>query len=156
MLEDTGADADLADLAKVRADLHRIADAHGSLEGEQQAGDEVVDDVLQTEADADAQRAAENGEAAELDARGSDGEKERSGDEGIAHEGPDRDGHSAPEIHPIEDVELDDAGDEASEHDPGPQHRAEEATVPSESEASPRWIVAPRARVRPLRRGAQR
>jgi hypothetical protein len=58
-----GADADAAHLAGQLSDLDRVADLNGSLEQQDQSGDEVVDDVLQPEADADAERAGERRKA---------------------------------------------------------------------------------------------
>ena len=46
------------------------------LDEQDQAGDEVVDDVLETEADSDAERAGEKGEFREIDSRRTERQEE--------------------------------------------------------------------------------
>ena len=58
---------------------HPVADADRPFGQQDQAGNEIVDDRLQAEADADAERAGDDGEVGEVEARR--GEREARGDD---------------------------------------------------------------------------
>jgi hypothetical protein len=60
--------ADLDDLGPDLVDLDPVADLERPFDEEDQSGDEVLDDVLQPEADADAERRAERGQRRRADA----------------------------------------------------------------------------------------
>jgi hypothetical protein len=57
---DAGANANAFDDTRGIADLYDVADADGALEKQNQTGNEIVEYILQTESDADAERANEN------------------------------------------------------------------------------------------------
>jgi hypothetical protein len=79
-----GADADGAHFAHQLAQLYGIADADGTLEDQHQTRHEVVDDVLQTEADADAERAREQRDLTHVHAGSTHRHQEPEGQHEIA------------------------------------------------------------------------
>src|SRR4030095_13912861 len=81
-----GPDADPSHLALNLADLDGVAHAHRSLEEQYQARNEVVDDVLQAEADADAEGAAEHRDPIEIDAQSKEGQDEPDRDDRVLDE----------------------------------------------------------------------
>src|SRR5580700_1609134 len=65
-LDRAGANPDAGDLAGVAVDFDDVIDVNRPLKLQDQAGDKIVDDVLQAEAEADADRASEHGEFIQL------------------------------------------------------------------------------------------
>ena len=67
-LHRTGTDTDARDLASGAVDIENVTDVNGTLELQDESGDEVVDDVLQAKADAHTQCAGEHGELVQFHA----------------------------------------------------------------------------------------
>ena len=66
----------MLDLAGDVADHHRVTDLHRPLEQQDETRDEIVDHVLQAEADADAQGAGEDRRLGQVDAEDAQGDEE--------------------------------------------------------------------------------
>ena len=79
-----GAHADAAHEALLVADDDAVADLDRPLDQQDQARDEVVDDRLQAEADADRQRAGDDGEVGDVEAGVGDGEQGGERDADVA------------------------------------------------------------------------
>ena len=85
-------------------DLDDVAELHRTLESEDQPGHEIVDDVLQAEADADAERAGNDRQPGEIEARGGDGQQEAEAEHGVVDEQRDRIGQAAGQRQPRKHV----------------------------------------------------
>ena len=85
-------------------DLDGVAHADRSLEQQDKARHEVVDDVLQAEADADAQRAAEHRDPIEIHAQGQQGQDEPDRDDRVLGEIRKRVGQAGSEVHAREHI----------------------------------------------------
>src|SRR6185436_7659623 len=83
------ADADALDLSGQRTDLDQVAHADRSFHDEDQPGYEVVDDVLQAEADAHAERSGNESDLRRIDAERGQGEYGADDDNNPAGEGDD-------------------------------------------------------------------
>jgi hypothetical protein len=66
-------------------DLHRVADLDRALEKQDQAGDEIVHDVLQAEAEAHAERAGEHRVVAQVDAHRAQRHEKADDQDGVMH-----------------------------------------------------------------------
>ena len=89
--------SDFADLALQIADLNQVSDVDATLQEQNQPGHEIRHHVLQTDPDADAERAGQDGDAVEVDAQRRDREDEPDEDDGVANEGRDGVWHSTGE-----------------------------------------------------------
>ena len=85
-----GAGVDAAHEALVLADHHPVADADALLPQQDQAGDEIVGDALQAEADADREAAGDPGEPVGVDAEPRSRRDQRHHDANVAEDGADR------------------------------------------------------------------
>ena len=74
----------------VLADDHPVADANAALPEQDQPGDEIVDDALQPEADADGEAAGDPGDPLGVDAEPRAADDQRDYDAEIAEDGADR------------------------------------------------------------------
>ena len=75
-LDRAGADTDASDLSGVGVNFDDVVDMDGPLKLQNQARDEIVDNVLHSEADADAKRSGQHGELVELNAADVNGGQE--------------------------------------------------------------------------------
>ena len=66
VLDGAGADANASDLPGIGVDLENVVDVDGPLELEDEAGNEIVDDVLQAKAEADADCAGQDSKLVKL------------------------------------------------------------------------------------------
>ena len=109
------------------SDLHLddIADFHRSLKEKDQTGDEVVHDVLQTEADADTERAGEDGELRHVDSERGDRDKKSNEQNDVMQQGRDRVGRPAVKMEPIVNILLEQEADETREQRRDPDRQDE-------------------------------
>ena len=78
-----GAHADSLHDPHIAADLDPIADLDRPLDQQDQAGDEIVDDILETETDTDRQRARDNRQIGKIDAEHGDPNHRRDDDANV-------------------------------------------------------------------------
>src|SRR5262245_12389457 len=125
-----GADADPLHLAGEGAKLDGVADLDRALEEEDQAGDEVVDDVLQPEADADAEGTGDDRDAREIEAERREAEEEADQQDDVVNQARESGGDAALELHAREDVLLEDhaRGRGQDEGDPDDEPEDEEVS----------------------------
>jgi hypothetical protein len=118
--------------------LNGIADPDGPLEQDDQPPDEVIDDVLQAEPDADSERSAQDGHPIEVHAQHEERQDEADEDDGVAEQARQRIRQGCAEIETRKDVLL--------EHEAG-QGREEELLrhAPSSGQ-NPRGMIAGRGR----------
>ncbi|MCY1544236.1 hypothetical protein D9M68_801000 [compost metagenome] len=82
-----GADTDLADRAGQVADGHHIADAHRPFEQDDQAGDEVGENLLQAKTQADRERCHQPLQLVPTDPEGRQGDNEADADDQVGQQG---------------------------------------------------------------------
>ena len=87
-------------IAEEVVELDPVAHADRPLEEQDHARDEVVDHVLQPEADADAQRAEQQGHPIEGEADRAHGDHEADHEDRVAGEGGEREGHAGRHAQP--------------------------------------------------------
>ena len=80
------AQTDLAHLAGHAADFHPVADGDGPFGQDDDAADEIVDDVLEAEADADAQRAGDHRQRTQVEPHHDQRHVETQSDDAVAHD----------------------------------------------------------------------
>src|SRR5262249_12845833 len=90
-----GAHADPRDLTLQIADLDDVAHVDRPLEQEDEPGHEIVDDALQAEADADAERAGQDGDLGEVKPEYAEGEQEAEGQDPVIEQARDGGGDAA-------------------------------------------------------------
>src|SRR5690606_28295907 len=98
LAEHACAEADAVERAGKFTDLHHIAHFYGPFKEEDHPGNEIVDDVLQAKADADANRAADQRKLGEIDAKRRDGEEKCSDEDEVMQGGRDGVTHAAAQI----------------------------------------------------------
>ncbi len=101
--QDGGARADLRDLRGELVDLDPVADLEGALDQDDQARHEVLDDVLQAEADPDPQRGAEGGEGRRPDPDRLQGHERAEDEHRVAREAPQHVAHADRQVGPREE-----------------------------------------------------
>ena len=116
-LDVCGAGTDFEDLAGLAVDGDDLVDLYGSLEHQDEARDEVVHDVLGTEADAQRERPAEDCEDGERDLCDLQGDDGCDDEQEVVEDGLDRAGGSFVDLHAGEYFFADPAGDELGEDD---------------------------------------
>ena len=131
-----GADADALDLPAAVGHLDRVADLDGALEQQDQAGHEVVDDALQAETDADADRAGDDGEAVEVDAGRCDRDQHAGDQQDVVQDRGQRIGDAAGHRQPAEDLLVEHEAQQARQqhrppdgHDEGQQGAERQADL---------------------------
>jgi hypothetical protein len=87
--DDGRAGSDLDDVAHHLVDLDPVADHHGPLEQDDDSGDEVLHDVLEAEADPDAEGGAEGGEARGVHAHRVQGQHASHDPDEVGEDAPD-------------------------------------------------------------------
>ena len=123
--DDAGANPNPTDHSDVRLHLHHIADFHRLLEEEDQAGDEIVHDILQTEADANTERAGKDGELRHVDSERGDRDEKPDEQNDVMQERRDGVGRSAIKMEPIVNILLEKEADEAREQRRDPDREDE-------------------------------
>ena len=108
---DAGADADVPDFSREVPDLHRVPHLEGALDEEDEPGDEVVHHRLQAEADADAERAHQDGDAVEIHPHGRHREDEAQQQDAVVEQGGYRVREPARQADARVDVLLEDEAD---------------------------------------------
>src|SRR5262249_57170727 len=86
------------------AELDRVPHLDRALEEENQAGDEIVDDLLQAETDADAERAHEDRDPGQIEAERGEREEASDDEQGISGQVGERVRYTARQLHPRVDV----------------------------------------------------
>src|SRR5262249_59712365 len=81
------ADADTHHLTAEIAQLHRVTHLYRTLEEENQARHEVVDDLLHAEPEPESEGAHQHGDAGEIEAERPEGEQETGEQEPVPHQG---------------------------------------------------------------------
>ena len=81
-----------------------LDDVDGALELKNQPGDKVIDDILQAEADAHAERAGQHRELVKLDTARVDGEEEDQEQQQVMQRGGDQLRHAARQVQPAEQL----------------------------------------------------
>ena len=79
--------------------LNHVADLDGTLEQENESRDEVIDDVLQAEAETDAERAGEDRELRHVEAHRRDGDEKSDEQNHVMQHRRDGVGHAARQMH---------------------------------------------------------
>ena len=128
--DQTRPDADSPNNSCDASDLDNIADLHWPLEEENQAGEEIVEDVLQTEADADTEGTGEDGKLRHVGAERSDRRVKPEEQNDVVRESGERVGRTTRDVQPIVDFLLEKKAQEAREEQRYPdgknkgEHRA--------------------------------
>src|SRR4029077_1463366 len=100
---DAGANADTPNHPGLITNLNKVAHLHGPLEQKNEAGNEIVKDALQTEADADTECTGQNSELRHVGAECGDCDIESDQQHDVVHEGGDGVGRAARQVKAIVD-----------------------------------------------------
>ena len=95
--------------------LDDVADVHRALEEQDESGNEVVHDVLQTETDADPERAGDDGEFGHVDPERGNCDKKPGQQNDVVQQGRDGVGSPAVKVKPFVNILLEKETDEARE-----------------------------------------
>src|SRR6185436_10610600 len=104
--DNAGANADTPNDAGLIAHLDQVAHLHWSLEQKNQAGKEIVEDVLQTEPGAHTERTRQDGELRHVGSECGDCDIESHQQDDVVHEGRYRVGRATREMKAIVDFFL--------------------------------------------------
>ena len=101
-----GAEADVRDIAHDVADGHQVADPDRALDQQDQTADEVGENLLQAEAEADAHRRNQPAQLTEVDAQDAESDDDPDSEERVAADGDQGVAFAAVEFHVWEDQQL--------------------------------------------------
>ena len=123
--DDAGPNPDPANDPDVVLHLHDVAHIDRPLEEQDEPGDEIVHDVLQTETDADPERAGEDGKLRHVHPERGDRDQETGEQNDVVQQRRDGVGRAAIKMKPVVNILFEQKADEARKQDRDPDRERE-------------------------------